>query len=198
VNLPNPGSIAQPPAPNEKEKKVRVTRGKIVQAIAAGGGFAAEFLDFSNALYDALPDRCKPGMYQLKKKGGTFWKRRWRPSQTQRNAALVSCWDHIDIEKAVQNLVVNQITDAGIGFIGKTAKEAYAASGGRGPLGLQSGPWDTIATDQWKDFKAAEQRKKDAKRYADEKKAQAIRQARAKKRALDRSAKRSAPSSTGR
>jgi hypothetical protein len=183
---PNPGpQVRTAPRNNEQERKIRVKRGKIIQALALGSGFATEFLDFSNVLYDALPKSCKPGYYRLHGKGGkTFYKRRWRPNQTQRHKALVKCWAEMDMQKAVEGLVKNQLEDAGIGFIGKTARDAFAASGSTRPLGLQAGPWDTIAQDHMKKYNHDEQMRRDKARRAKEQHEKQVRQYLRKSKAI--------------
>jgi hypothetical protein len=120
-------------------------------------------------MYDALPKHCKPGYYNLHMKGGkTFWKRRWRANQTQRNAALKKCWNQIDTKRAIRNVLANHGEDATFGRLGRTSRHAHRASGSSRPLGLQAGPWDTFAGDTWDQARADKQRSRDELRRREE------------------------------
>jgi hypothetical protein len=155
-------------------------------AVVAGAGAATEFLDAANALYDALPKRCKPGYYLLKSKTGSFWKRRWRANQAQRLKATRECFGEINFKKAIKNLLLNQVEDFAIGRVGRAAQAAREAANLQSPVGLQAGPWDTAAGKQWTEYQRAEQRKKDDARRAEEIRAKAVSKAQRTQKAVER------------
>ncbi len=182
VVSPDPGTIVDPapvspggtaPAPrtppkkNEKEKKTRIRRNGVIQGIAKVAGVATETLDFINVMYDALPKSCKPGYYLLTGKGGVkFYKRRWRANQSQRVKAIAACYEKSDITKLVTGFIGNHFEDKLIGKLGQKAKEAHAASGSLRPLGLQSGPWDTLSSKAWSEYQRREEDRKEREREA--------------------------------
>jgi hypothetical protein len=161
---PNPGpQVRRPPGPAEKEVKTKIRNGQL--AIRAVVGFTTEFLDAANIAYDALPEKCKPGYYQLRGKGGkTFWKRRWRANQAQRLRAITKCWGEMDLNKLVRGLATNQLEDFGYGQLGQAAQRARERLGLQSPTGLQTGNWDTASSKQWTEVERRKQRAEDVAR----------------------------------
>lgn len=136
----------EPPGRGEKERKIRIKRGGVAQAIHRVVGNATEFLDTVNALWKVLPDECKTGYFKLHYRDSatgevrTYYKRRFRASQKQRMADLYRCWTHMDMQKAVEALVSNQLEDQLYAQLGRAAGEAGKRAGN--PYGFGLGPWD--------------------------------------------------------
>jgi hypothetical protein len=182
---PNPGpQVRRPPGPNTTEVKARIRGG--LRALRAGIGFTTEFLDAANIAYDSLPKKCKPGYYLLHKKGGTFWKRRWRASQAQRLKAITKCWGEMDLNKFVRGLAKNHLEDFAYGQLGQAAQRARANLNLQSPVGLQAGPWDTAAGKQWSEIERRKQRLDDIARRQRELEAKLQRTAIAKAKAITR------------
>ncbi len=176
------------------ERKVKMRRGKIAQALMAGVGFVPEFLDFANVLWDALPKHCKPGYYELtyrdKQTGELkkYWKRRFRANQAQRLQAVESCFMELDIKKVVKGLVANEIEDRQWGAVANVTNTT-PGMGLRSNRGFQSGPWDTAPSqlvDQWETKNRVEA---DNARRAEEKRRRAYRDAIRKQKAIERARK---------
>ena len=97
--LPKPDPPRRRPEGGTKEKKVRGVSG-IVASIQAGAHTLSEANDLADAIWTALPS-------QYRTKG--------KPSTQQKAIDIYNGWQHIDINKAVQNIIVNQVIDAAIG-----------------------------------------------------------------------------------
>lgn len=130
----------QPPPKHEKERKMSVYSyaGGIGTAALAIVGAVGEAGDFLEALYDALPDDVKP-------KGSWFSARReyLPPSFTKRMMALYEHWDKVDLDQAIDNLVINHYEDKLFGFFGEVAKRGINTR--LQHSGFMTGPWDTAA-----------------------------------------------------
>lgn len=70
--------------------------------------FATEALDFASNLYDSLPEEVKGGS---------------RPSMKQKLKKLFEHWDKIDVDKAIQLFLNDQIEDMLWGSLGKPTKD---------------------------------------------------------------------------
>lgn len=130
----------EPPPSYEKERKLSVYSyaGGIGTAALAIVGAVGEAGDFLDALYDALPDEVKP-------KGSWFSARReyLPPSFTKRMTALYENWDKVDLNAAIDNLVINHYEDKLFGFFGEVAKRGINTR--LQHSGFMTGPWDTAA-----------------------------------------------------
>ncbi len=145
-----PGAVAPPgraaTQPKEKERKLRIKKGKTFLKIVGAVGVATEFLDALRSAFDALPPEFKPGFYQIHVKGGRKkWVKRWNANVKQRIAAVASHWDEMDVQKFLENFALDQIEDAGWAKLGQMSGQAGAAAGK--PVGFQFGPWDTAYGD---------------------------------------------------
>ncbi len=160
------------PEPGTKEHKIRGK--KSFQIILGVAGFVTESLDALNAVWKALPEECRTGYYKLRyrdKATGefkTYMKRRFRANQSQRLGDVTKCWKDVDMEKALENLLMNQLEDAGIGAIGRLNRDAITSNPYHtSPVGFQAGPWDTISVDMLKQLKADERLRLQEKRRAE-------------------------------
>lgn len=104
------------PDKNTKERKLNVRT-------AAGKGWlvvnaATEVLDLTNALWDALPKKCKK-----RRKARGFY------SQEDKFRDLWDCWDHLDLAKAFENIVNEQIEDMFYGQVGRQVGNATGRFG---------------------------------------------------------------------
>jgi hypothetical protein len=81
----------------------------VYQAVGKVFGGLTEVGDAIDAIWRALPPECRRP--RADSKGMRRWQ--WQLQDLGR------CWKHVDIEKAVWNLIANQIEDA---VIGKTSK----------------------------------------------------------------------------
>lgn len=111
-----------PPRPNVRERKFRLNLGLAGKLY----GSFTEFQDFTDSIADAVEGkRCKS------RNPFKAWE------------CIAANWDRIDWEKAVYNLIANQIEDYLIGQVGKVNAKAvaHAAAHGyyRSPVGFQFG-----------------------------------------------------------
>lgn len=115
----------EPPGPRVKEKKVRSKFARVVGAIV---NEVSETTDYIDAVFKALPKKRRP---------------RWMKRPDQRIHQIWTHWDELDWEQVAINLVLNEIEDRSIGYLGKKSKqarEAVAAVLGVDPLvGFQYG-----------------------------------------------------------
>lgn len=140
------GPGREPPGKGEKERKVKIRRGRLARIAFGIVGVGPELLDAVNALWKVLPDECKSGSYKLHGRGGkVFYKQRWRPSQAQRMKDLYRCWPHMDMSKAIGALIANQVEDEFYGRIGSATGKAGARLGMDRGLGF--GIWDSETSD---------------------------------------------------
>lgn len=91
------------PRSNEKERKIKANN-KLTVFIKYALGAVGEVGDAIDALFDALPDDCRKGARGV----------------TGRAQAIYDCFDNIDVEKAVTNLLLNHFQDM---LIGKMASQ---------------------------------------------------------------------------
>jgi hypothetical protein len=142
-------AIASPPVPRgpspprEKEKKVRIRKGGVVQFISRAIGQVTEGFDAMNAAYFAIPEQFRPGYYALHRKDGSvYYKKRWNASAAQRGVAVYQQFDKIEFGQFLENVVKNEIQDRAIG----KASQAHQNSAGVKRFGhgrsFQFGPWD--------------------------------------------------------
>lgn len=126
VNVTNqkrgPAHVRRPPGRRTKERKLILS---LTGAAAIPMNLVTESLDFVNALYEALPQR---------------YRYRGKSDQQHRIEAVYRHFDKIEIDKAIKNLVVNQVQDAVIGKIGRlqarSYREMYNLYGVRGGFGV--------------------------------------------------------------
>jgi hypothetical protein len=112
----------RPPKKGEVERKfVLALNGKSTLGVVVG--FSGEFGDFTESLYNALP------RYLKKKEYDTVG---------ERFGAVLREAEHIDWEKALTNLFINQVEDAVIGRIGQQVAKLNRKLGR--PAGLTLGP----------------------------------------------------------
>lgn len=155
--VPGPAHSFNPPRGRVKERKVRVTflGLNVVMRVVNG---VSEIPDYVDALYSALPKRCKlrpkriqPGDPEY---GQRYENRYWvqsraaagksllrthrAPSTDEKLTAIYRCWDHIDVRKALIALVDNEIEDRAYGKLGKATGKASGKLGLT--FGVESGP----------------------------------------------------------
>jgi hypothetical protein len=111
--FPRPGVRVRPsqpyrrPPPGDREKKFIANLnnnsglGRLIGAITEG-------LDLLDAFHDALPDNCKQGT-----------------TPQGKALDLFNCYDQIDGETALKNILGNQAEDAVLGALGSAAADAY-------------------------------------------------------------------------
>lgn len=115
-----------------KEKKyvMALNRGSVLGRIV---GVAGEAGDFITAIYEALDYKCK-------KKMGTGSGTDGFVTMTDKATQLFLHMDCIDMDKAVKNLIANEIEDRVIGKIGKVGGKANAANPYGTGKGFMVGP----------------------------------------------------------
>lgn len=98
-----------PPGRTEKERKRSYSPGQeMLKRLADGlGGTMAEGADYVDAVYDALDKKCR-GARTPQAKLQCIWKN----------------FDHLNMKKAVENLVWNEVEDRFFGALGKINKKA--------------------------------------------------------------------------
>lgn len=126
-----------PPGPRTKEKKGGLPPG--MSAIWNAIGFGTEGLDFISAVYDAGSAASK---IEYREKHG-IPRGKGRPLTPDEKARyLWEHWDDIDVRKAIQNVLREQLSDAVTGGLAqgvtKTAKPLYDQLGR--PVGFTTGP----------------------------------------------------------
>ncbi len=148
-SLPSvPAPPREPPGRGERERKIRVRRNGVVQAVRGVVGQVTEFLDALDAFYGALPLHLRPGYYPLHRADGTvFYIKRWNPSVRQRAEAVYRHFDQLDLNRLVYNVARNEVGDRLIGSAAQRLGEtAHTAGLNRTVL---FGPWDTAYTEFW-------------------------------------------------
>lgn len=144
VKTTRPRHEYRPPRKNEKERKVNATvKGNLgvgVERIISG---LTESNDAINAIYDALPDEYKVQMWVVNKapydkywfvgwKDHKFYSRygnanryhkevRNKVKPQEKLRQIYKNFEHLDIAKALQNLVINEIQDQAIGRLSRGA-----------------------------------------------------------------------------
>lgn len=145
VSVPYPPR--QPPGPGVKERKVHTningsTLGKILNAIT-------ESVDAENAFWDALPPQYRsklPKAYRDKNAPKGF-----TPDGLDSRVAFIKARDiyrhadKIDMQKALRNVLLNQLSDYASGRLSQAISKAYRRNVRKGwahsrPVGPQSGP----------------------------------------------------------
>ena len=108
-------------APKGAEKKGEAVS-KGVWKLAKAAFEVTEAIDLLEAVHDALPEDCQ------------------NPATPQSMAlALVTCFDRLDVNQAVKNVIYNQIEDAIVGYLGRGAGdvlESFGAIRGQGGIAL--------------------------------------------------------------
>lgn len=124
----------------KRERKVSAWHPLIVSMIDK----ATETADFIDALWNALPPECQSAKaYSIGRShrgDRTISVKRYEPSASGKLADLAACWDHLDVEEAIQNLVANGLEDALHGRLSGAVSRGAARSGGfrQGAPGLGS------------------------------------------------------------
>lgn len=102
-------------------------------------GGVTEGLDAIYAVYDALPEACRrsnrpyaPRVYIRKNR---IIK---RPPPQEALDRIYNCFEALDFQKAAQNLIVNELEDRAIGYVGRKVGQASRRAGS--PFGYQVGP----------------------------------------------------------
>lgn len=140
-----------------KERKVRLWKKGVVQAVYRGLNLATEALDLTKAAWGAIPKHLRPGYYTLHRKdGSTFLVRRWNASPQQRLETIMRHWDQMDMPKFFSNVLKQQVTDAAWANFSQQLVKAHVASGSHRPVGYETGPWDTVLGQQLEDLGAPE------------------------------------------
>ena len=124
--LPRLRPLPRPPSKHTKERKFAITISGIGRLIVNG---ATETMDAVQSLYDALPASLRARLFR--EHGGYM-------SPLDKAEAVYRYINEIDGQKAVQNLIYNEIEDRIIGRLGRTVAAANRRRGS--PGGLQLGP----------------------------------------------------------
>lgn len=104
-----PGFIPRrPPPPGTREKKVRATTAAALGALQSVAHGVTEAIDMVDAVHSALP---KSRQAKAQMVGGKWY----NASPQAKLEAIYGNWDHVDMNKAVKNLIVNEVTDRLIG-----------------------------------------------------------------------------------
>lgn len=153
---PRPNQPRAKPRKRETERKgdIRSKTGQVFAMVGSLAGTFTEYMDVVNALYNALPNELKPGYVELHYRDKvtgelkTYWKRRWKPDFAERQAAVMRHFgdSRLDLEKAIRNLLENNMTDRAIGQQGRQSRRASKAAGLPGGRGWQLGSWDTFSS----------------------------------------------------
>ena len=147
--VPELGTVPAPPPPGTQEHKVKISRGGVIQKIVAVAGATTEFLDAIDALWRALPKGLRTGYKLVRRKDGRqVFVKAYKPNVKQKIADVWNNWDKINIDQAVDNLLMNELQDQVIGRSHSALQRTYA----RNRLlqnrpGLMAGPWDTAGFD---------------------------------------------------
>lgn len=128
----------RPPGVGVKERKAEV-RGA-VQAVHTFSsrvfGETTEFIDAIDAFYEALPED-----FQKRQRAMRHGK---APKLTDKLALLYRHWNDVDLNKAIDNLVLNQIEDKLVGKVGQSSKRGTKSVSEDGyyrrPFGPGTGP----------------------------------------------------------
>lgn len=133
----------KPPAKGTKERKYKVSlRGVAGAGVAGVINLATEAADFVDALYDALPDEKKVHFW-YKKPGWrhSHYVEKYSLTPQQKAVQLYNVLDTLDgawLERALHNVVVNEIKDRAIGGLSHGASGLNQAVGRN--IGIQVGP----------------------------------------------------------
>lgn len=125
-----PSHQYRPPGPREKERKARV---RLPAGFLRVVSEATEYLDYLDALYDAL-DR----QYKVRFPSGRIKK---VPTPQEKARALYYAFDKVDgayLKRALKNLLTNEIEDRLIGAASQKASRINRYLGR--PVGIQTGP----------------------------------------------------------
>lgn len=115
---------SKPPGRSSKERKWHIMNSRLVRVVWGAFGSATEASDLIDALWDALPKSAKSGYYRLHGKGGkVFWKWRHKVDMKTKARDLWRNYDKLDLSEAIKNIAFDQLQDAAIGKLGKTAQE---------------------------------------------------------------------------
>lgn len=131
-----------PPSPPRwrwrRERKVYAWHPIVVAAIDA----ATEAADVIDALWSALPPECQSSKAFSVARPFRGSRRtdvkRYEPAAGQKLADLARCWDEVDLEAAIENLVANHVEDAIAGRVSGATSAAGAAGPSTGAVGLGS------------------------------------------------------------
>jgi len=130
----------EPPGPATRESKRSVYSfmGAAGAAALRIVGVFGEATDVLDVFYEALPDEFKP-------RGNYIRARReyLPPSFSQRMAALYEHWDKVDLNAAVDGLILNQFEDRFYGLLGEIANRGVNKR--LHSVGFLTGPWDSAA-----------------------------------------------------
>ena len=149
---PSPSPLPAPPAENVKERKVSL---KIKGIAAKLIGAVTEGLDSLSCAWKALPDQYKPGYYPLHRRDGTvYYKRRFHVDTKARAQAVYTHFDKVDLNKMVNCMAMQDLSDMAWAKLGKAAGRGGARIGMN--RGLQFGPWDTAGGEAGRDAAAAQ------------------------------------------
>lgn len=112
-----------PPSGGDKERKLR-TAG--ASSILLWGGRVTEAVDTLQAVYYALPRK--------------YWEH--KPTPQRMLYVLYQHWDELSLSKAVENLILEQLSDLLYGKLGQGVKRLSrrVRPHGRLPIGFQAGP----------------------------------------------------------
>lgn len=133
---PRPGRhYKRPPGSNEREKKKNLNRGAFYRILNGLVGFVGEAGDFVDAVYDALP----PKVRRWKGRDGKWRDRDANPiTKAER---IFNNLDKLDVDKAIENIIANQLEDKLIGSLASGARKDLARKGwtsDRNPFGTPS------------------------------------------------------------
>jgi hypothetical protein len=124
------------PGPKSKERKIRISTGGTLLRIVFD--HLTEIDDFVDAFWWALPKGDRTKVKQVPKSKRYYGVKYETPKLPQKLKDLYDHWNDVDMNKAIDNLVQNEIGDRAAAKIGKASGHAAAATGR--PVGYQLGP----------------------------------------------------------
>lgn len=147
--------LARPPAPREKERKLRI-RGRALGAVWFAIGQVTETMDLVGALYKSLP---KDIRWQIRKE---TWKSKTRLDGVYKAKMVYKYFDKIPLDDFILNYVDMQIGDFVAALPGKGYAKASQALHKRTGVDarFQLGPLDTLFADMESDVRAHIERAK--------------------------------------
>jgi hypothetical protein len=136
TRLPPADHVFKPPGKKSKERKIRISTGGTLLRRAFDG--ITELRDAVDAFWWALPSSDRTKVKQVPKSKRYYGVKYQTPTLQQKMADLYKHWNDVDMNKAVDNLVQNEIGDRAAAKVGKASGQAAAATGR--PVGYQLGP----------------------------------------------------------
>lgn len=118
----NDPPVRAPPKGDDREVKVRFRYGALAHLVFKVFGTLTEVSDAVDAIFDALPKKCRLKAGRPFRHNG---KLKWRfTMQRKIDVIMGECFDEIDWDKAIENLVLNEVQDRAIGKLNSWLKQS--------------------------------------------------------------------------